>query len=55
MWFCLEGGRKIWYDYGKAAGLESRVKEQRNAGKAPVKENEKLPESSCENTEIIEK
>lgn len=41
MWFCLEDRRKIWYDYGKAAELRSRVKTQRNAGKAPEKECKK--------------
>ena len=59
MWFCLEDRQKIWYDYGKAAELRSRVKTQRNAGKAPEKESkraaEKLPGSNCENAENIEK
>lgn len=24
VWFCLEAGWKIWYDYGKAAGREEK-------------------------------
>ena len=26
MWFCLEAGWKIWYDYGKAAGREEEIR-----------------------------
>ena len=26
MWFCLEAGWKIWYDYGKMADLGNPVK-----------------------------
>ena len=26
VWFCLEAGWKIWYDYGKAAGREEEIR-----------------------------
>ena len=46
MWFCLEAGWKIWYDYGKMADLGNPVKmnktgenDMKNKSKGPVNIN----------------
>ena len=57
MWFCLEAGWKIWYDYGKMADLGNLVK-MNKTGENDMKN--KLREGNCERTEqlperIIEK
>ncbi|MBD9007292.1 MAG: hypothetical protein EGQ98_02800 [Clostridium sp.] len=57
VWFCLEAGWKIWYDYGKAADLGNPVK-MNKTGENDMKN--KLRKGNCEGTEqlperIIEK
>ena len=57
VWFCLEAGWKIWYDYGKMADLGNPVK-MNKTGENDMKN--KLREGNCEGPEqlpgrIIEK
>lgn len=57
VWFCLEAGWKIWYDYGKMADLGNPVK-MNKTGENDMKN--KLREGNCEGIEqlperIIEK
>lgn len=40
VWFCLEAGWKIWYDYGKAAGREEGIRRAKNK-KTGAKEKKK--------------
>ena len=47
VWFCLEAGWKIWYDYGKAAGPEEenrRAKNKKNRCKGEEKKHQREAE-----------
>ena len=65
VWFCLEAGWKIWYDYGKMADPGNPVKMNKTGenGLWIFRKNDmknKLREGNCERTEqlperIIEK
>ena len=44
VWFCLEAGWKIWYDYGKAAGPEEENRREKNKKNRCKGEEKKLCE-----------
>ena len=58
MWFCLEAGWKIWYDYGKMAdpGNPVRMNKTGENGLWISRKNDmknKLREGNCEGTEPV--